>query len=39
MSMSCKCDKEYRDPKCDSHGDNPKIAQKIDKKVTKIANI
>jgi hypothetical protein len=34
MSMDCKCDIEYRDPKCYKHGDNPKAAQKIDKKVT-----
>ena len=32
--MSCKCIKESRDIKCDLHGDNPKPAQKIDKKVT-----
>ena len=34
MSMSCKCDKEYWDKSCDIHGNKPKSAQKIDKKVT-----
>ena len=37
--MSCKCDKEYWDKSCDIHGNDPKPAQKIDKKVTKIDNI
>lgn len=39
MSMACKCDKEYRDSKCDTHGDNPKPVQKVNKTVTKIDKV
>ncbi len=37
--MACKCDKEYRDRTCNTHGDNPKQEQKVDKTVTKIDKV